>query len=355
MSNFLKAIEQRDNSQNDLLLFDEIKEIERSILIAANEGRYETQVMTSIMTSIDYLPDEEATTAVSMFITEIQDMPNPGTSYTVDDELTIIGGQPVGVEFECSGVGVISGGSGYAPSDQIQINGGENTIPCVLQVDTVDGSGAITSVVIHTAGVYTEYPNDPVSTTKLSGGGDNTATFNLAWTSITNDVAKINVDAVDLSTGAILEYSILERGEYTTLPISPVSVSGGTGSNATFNLEWGVKNVHVIENGSGYLLPPTVEFSHGNAQAIASPLNGTMISSIVVSNTGYGYTTVPTVTLNPEGIAEEYYDIWKGIDTDRVKLDQMNRVIRHFEDKGYTIVRVINPITNQTFKWVLYW
>lgn len=352
---FLKAPDMRTHSLNDLLLFDEIKDIERIILTASNEGRFDVEVMTSIMTDINYIPTVEATTVVSMMITEITNMIIPGTNYAVDDELTIVGGSTVGIEFAISGMGIINGGLGYTTGDQLLIDGGEYTTQAILEVDTVDVNGTILTALVFTSGVYTDFPLDPVSTIKISGAGNNKATFNLAWTAITNDVAKIKVDAVDISTGEILEYSILERGEYTSIPANTVSVTGGLGSNATFDLEWGVKYVHVVNHGSGYLLPPEVEFSSGNALAISTPLIGTMIDKIMVTNTGYGYLEVPTVYLNPRGLAEDYYNTWKSIDTHRVRQDQMNKVIKHFEDKGYTIVRVLNPITGHTFKWVLNW
>lgn len=47
--------------------------------------------------------------------------------------------------------------------------------------------------------------------------------------------AKIRVDTVG-GTGDITGSTIIDDGEYSTAPGNPVSVTGGTGSGATFNL-----------------------------------------------------------------------------------------------------------------------
>ena len=69
---------------------------------------------------------------------------------------------------------VSSGGIGYAVSDVLTVTGGSGS-PSILTVTTVS-SGVITSVSVTNAGSYTTFPISPVNVT---GGGGSGATFNL--------------------------------------------------------------------------------------------------------------------------------------------------------------------------------
>jgi hypothetical protein len=50
-------------------------------------------------------------------------------------------------------------------------------------------------------------------------------------------VATITVDSVDMD-GVILTASVTTGGEYSAIPSDPVAVTGGSGADATFNLDW---------------------------------------------------------------------------------------------------------------------
>ncbi len=54
-------------------------------------------------------------------------------------------------------------------------------------------------------------------------------------------------------------------------------------------------------------------------------------------------------------LSEEYYRVWKMLETDAVKTEQMNTVITYFKDLSYSIVRQTNPSTLDTFVWVIKW
>lgn len=106
-----------------------------------------------------------------------------------------------------------AGGSGYAPGDFLNLQGG-----VVVQVATISGGGVIASF-------------QPITT-----GGSNPGAITVGITP-TNPVAQIN------STG------------------------GGTG--ATVNLTWGVGETLVVNGGAGYQSTPAVVYSHGAATATA--------------------------------------------------------------------------------------
>lgn len=160
-----------------------------------------------------------------------------------------------------------AGGTGYVVGDVLTVSGGTSTWPCTLEVTAVS-AGVITAVKILTSGAYTVNPTNPVSVTGGTGTG---ATFNLTlntgnWTANRNtkyaSVAAINAGGTGYNVGNILTVSggtstitaelyvsavsggvitavtFNNRGAYSAVPTNPVSVTGGDGTGATFNLTW---------------------------------------------------------------------------------------------------------------------
>jgi len=76
------------------------------------------------------------------------------------------------------GVNVVAGGSGYTVGDTLSVIGGLGQIATELTVSTIGGGGGITAVNITNAGQYTETPLNPVSVT---GGSGSAATFSLSF------------------------------------------------------------------------------------------------------------------------------------------------------------------------------
>jgi hypothetical protein len=74
-------------------------------------------------------------------------------------------------------VSIANGGTGYSVSDVLTVTGGTFTTAAQLTVTSVD-SGVITGVSISTAGSYTANPSNPASVT---GGLGSNATFNLTF------------------------------------------------------------------------------------------------------------------------------------------------------------------------------
>jgi hypothetical protein len=69
----------------------------------------------------------------------------------------------------------------------------------------------------------------------LSSGSAYTASDVLTVVGGTGTAAQITVDSVG-GSGEILTFTVSNGGSYTSNPSNPVSVTGGTGSSATFNL-----------------------------------------------------------------------------------------------------------------------
>lgn len=77
---------------------------------------------------------------------------------------------------------VAAGGSGYSVGDIITLTGGTFSIAAQLEVLTVS-SGAVLTVRIYNAGVYTVDPSDPVTQGSVSPSGGSGATFNCTFAS----------------------------------------------------------------------------------------------------------------------------------------------------------------------------
>jgi len=81
-------------------------------------------------------------------------------------------------EAEAFSVAVNAAGTGYTAGDTLNVVGGLGQITTELTVTTVGGGGAITGVSISNAGQYAEIPTSPVSVT---GGSGSAATFDLTF------------------------------------------------------------------------------------------------------------------------------------------------------------------------------
>jgi hypothetical protein len=82
-------------------------------------------------------------------------------------------------EAEAVSVAINAAGTGYVVGNTLTVVGGLGQIDTELTVSTVNGSGGITGVTISNAGQYVEIPTNPVSVT---GGAGSAATFNLTFT-----------------------------------------------------------------------------------------------------------------------------------------------------------------------------
>ena len=94
----------------------------------------------------------------------------------------------------------------------------------------------------------------------------------------------VQLTVTGVSGGVITSVNRAVAGFYSAFPSNPVSVTGGTGSGATFDMLWGISPNFTITNaGSGYVEQPTVTFSGGGgsgAAAYATVGSGTVVRSL---------------------------------------------------------------------------
>ena len=57
----------------------------------------------------------------------------------------------------------------------------------------------------------------------------------------------------------------------------------------------------------------------------------------------------------PTPSSTTYFTSWQGTITNRALENQMNSVIKYFNNLGYKLARLTNSATGKTFKWHIYW
>jgi hypothetical protein len=172
-----------------------------------------------------------------------------------------------------SGVNISNGGTVTALT--ITANGSAYTSVPTVALSAPTTAGGVQA----TASITMRNSGTPII---VSGGTGYTAGDTITCIGGTFSNAII-VTVSTVSSGVITAISVTNQGSYTVLPTNPVSVSGGTGSGATFNLNFVVSTIAITNAGSGYVEQPTVTFSGGGgsgAAAYATVGSGTVVKSL---------------------------------------------------------------------------
>lgn len=105
---------------------------------------------------------------------------------------------------------IADGGTGYTAGDLLVPVGGISNIDAEITVATVDGGGAITGVSITNAGSYVEHPENPVTVTGGSGSdAEFTLTFTHPYTFWVHEVGTDEIDGINMNP----VQSFFETGE----------------------------------------------------------------------------------------------------------------------------------------------
>ena len=179
----------------------------------------------------------------------------------------------ISMAFQPKGTGAIDLAAG---SSGVNISNG-GTVTAVTR--TTGGSGyttAITGTVSAptTAGGTTATVNVGAGaiTVAIAGGGTGyTAGDTLTCVGGTFYTNAQTLTVSTVSSGVITAVAVASYGNYSVLPTNAVSVTGGTGSGATFNLSnWSMTTISVNSAGSGYIEQPTITFSGGGGSGAAA-------------------------------------------------------------------------------------
>jgi hypothetical protein len=89
-------------------------------------------------------------------------------------------------------------------------------------------------------------------------------------------VAQVRVATV--SGTAVATVTVFFNGSYTVLPSSPVAVTGGSGTGATFTFSFGLSAATITSTGANYTSPPsiTVVGGSGTLATVTATVNGTL-------------------------------------------------------------------------------
>lgn len=288
----------------------------------SNSGSYSI-LPTLIGASTTVLPGggSGATVNLTMGIRSISVI-SGGTGFTAPPRIVI--DDPSGVSAfatasviggSVSAISVINPGYGYVGVSNISFDSGSGAEAlAVLQPTSVgsceiaDGGNDYTSVpVVYIETVGSGASADTVSMKIVScqmtsgGIGYSKDDYLLIGGGVASENAVIKVTSVD-SAGRILTYFLDNGGIYTMLPgLTSNPVNGGTGTLAAFNLVAGVRGISVSSGGSGYLVPPIISIDAaptGGVQAVSTAnVSAGSVESFTIVNPGYGYTSIPNVTV----------------------------------------------------------
>ena len=197
-------------------------------------------------------------------------------------------------------------GSNTGMGVQFSVQGSDANISQVFQskgtgaIDLAAGSsgvnisngGTVTAITrTATSGGYTSAPTITVSAPTTAGGVQATVTGYIWINSVTlasggtgytvGDVLSIaggsyvtnpvRITVTGVSAGVITSFTFVSFDLYNTAPSNPASITGGTGSGATFTLNFSNSSTYTITNaGSGYVEQPTVSFSGGGGSGAAA-------------------------------------------------------------------------------------
>ena len=153
----------------------------------------------------------------------------------------------------------------------------------------LDGT-ALNEQATGTVRLRTEDVTNPNAGTGYTAGDDLTVTFD------NGAVIVINVDTVD-GGGAITAFTVSDKGIFSTIPAdrTDIAATGGTGANATFTVtDFEVDSIAVTNSGDGYT-SATATLSAGTATVTIS--NG-KVASTTITGRGDNLVAIPTMTFS---------------------------------------------------------
>jgi len=193
----------------------------------------------------------------------------------------------VSMAFQPKGTGAIDLAAG---SSGVNISNG-GTVTAITRTSSGGSYTSIPSVAITaptTAGGVQATASAAmfIQTVSIVNGGTGYAVGNVLTVVGGTVITAATLTVSSVSAGVITGVTVTTGGtSYTVLPSNPVSVTGGAGSGATFNVtSWAVSATITITNaGSGYIEQPTITFSGGGgsgAAAYASVGSNPIVKSI---------------------------------------------------------------------------
>lgn len=264
--------------------------------------------------AVDFTTNSNNATSFRVFL---QDSPVNyfqvrGSSANIEPVMSVLGSDTnISFGLQSKGTGAIDLAAG---SDGVNISNG----------------GTVTAITRTAVGTnYTTNPSVVISAPTTAGGVQATATVPIGVATFTvsnggtgytvgnvltmvggtfTTAATCTVSAV--SGGVITAVTATSTGTYTAAPTNPASVTGGSGTGATFTLSFGILSTFTITNaGSGYIEQPTVTFSGGGgsgASAYASVGSSTTIRHLTAFHSFTGPSGISFAVNSASGTVANY-------------------------------------------------
>lgn len=348
---FLSATEARNNIVKCIAVHSEISAIEDQVLLAIQQGYYQTTVsggtlMTNSTTNssrtftvnpssnILTIINHNFSTGDAVLVSSTGELPPPLLALTyyyaifVDSNSIRLAtsvanaqaGQAISIDIDAgvSAVSLDNVGSGYLTAPTVSFTGGTPTD--VAQARAVlETFGNVYSVSMQTLGSgFVAAPSVAINAAG-SGASAGTVLFKLVSASVSFGGSGFNVGdelltlfgnqtgvlkVISVSGGSVTGVQITTAGVFTQAQL-PVPLTGvlmnntGTGSGCSLNLVMGIASIAVASAGLNYVNAPLVTITGGaGSQATARAiLVGGTVSSFLITNPGTGYTGTPTVNI----------------------------------------------------------
>lgn len=230
-------------------------------------------------TTVEFITGSGATAIARLQPTSIQfvNVSSGGSGYSTIPSVTISSngtGASIGqISMSISSCELISSGIDYIVNDTLLISGGTTDSNAYIRVRSVDTFGRILTYTLESGGSYTMLP--PMTNNLVNGGSGQNAVFNLS--------AEIKSVEITSSGNGYLSPPIVEVTNITSAPFVPAELDA-----ILFNDE--ISSIFVRNPGAGYKEIPLISFKNGSGATAVAHLNPTSISSISVLNAGNNYT-----------------------------------------------------------------
>lgn len=196
-------------------------------------------------------------------------------------------------------------GTSYSVNDILTVVGGSFSVAMTIRVTTVNGGGGILTAIVENAGHYTVQPTNPVSVTGGSGTG---AQFDLSF----NDPLQLFPGGVPPAYRGTC-YALLEHvGTVPASGIYPAGLSGYIG-NSTSIKPWKFELKRIVTG------PVSFSFQAPNAGADCNPAN---VIYEVMTNTDWGLGISPS-TIDSASFAAAGQTLWNEGNGFSMVLDQV--------------------------------
>jgi hypothetical protein len=240
---------------------------------ANTEGSYTTALPTASF-SAPNIPTGVTTTGIVHGHALSAATTSNGTSYRVGDLLTVAGGTkasaatfPVASIITLSTPTLVNGGTNYDATngtigDKVTFTHSNFSTPLRVRV-TSSTTGTANSITVEQAGVWTGAGAPPTTIQ----GGQNGFTATTSGGPVDNNGVGMVISFTGEQWGVYSFDTVAVQGDYTVIPASPVSFTGGSGTGATATVPFGVSGIEITEKGSGYVsvADAAITFSGGAA------------------------------------------------------------------------------------------